>query len=102
MRFDADTRTRLLVDMILDFDPTGSTVEIQVDSTWYPATWIGSPVSASGKWTQTARTTAYFAGPLHATPAGATVLTTGRHSTQTRIVSGGDTIAADSTPIDVK
>ena len=101
-RFDTGSRTQLLVDMTLDFDPTGSTVEVEVDGTWYAATWIGSPVSASGRWMQTARTTAYFAGPAHAAPAGATVLATGRRYTQTRVTASGTTIVFDSTPIDVK
>lgn len=101
MKFDAGTRTRLLVRMELDFDPTGSTVEVKVDSTWYPATWQGSAAQANGKWTQTARTTGYFAGPEVASPAGATVLTATRHNTQTRVTSGSDVIVADSTPIDV-
>lgn len=103
MKFDAGTRTRLLVKMELDFDPTGSTVEVKVDSTWHPATWQDSPVQSGGKWTQTARTTDYFAGPEVANPAGATVLgiSPARHLTQTRVTSGSDVIVADSTPLDV-
>lgn len=101
MRFDSGTRTRLLVDMTLDFDPTSSNIDVQVDDAWAAATWQGSPVSSGGKWTQTARTTEYFAGPDHATPADATVLAKGRHLTQTRVVSGGDTIVKDSEPVDV-
>lgn len=104
MRFDAGTRTRILAAMTLDFDPTGSTVEIRVDSTWYAATWQGAPVSAGGKWTQTARTTGYFAGPEVSVPAGAVVLTatpTPRHLTQTRVTSGSDIIVADSDPVDI-
>lgn len=100
MRFDAGTRTRLLATMTLDFDPTGSTVEVKVGSTWFPATWQGSPVQSGGNWTQTARTTAYFAGP-DADASGATALTAGRHLTQTRVTSGTDIIADDSDPIDV-
>lgn len=100
MRFDAGTRTRLLATMTLDFDPTGSTVEVKVGATWFPATWQGSPVQSGGKWTQTARTTAYFSGP-DADSSGATALTAGRHLTQTRVTSGTDIIADDSDPIDV-
>ena len=104
MRFDAATRTRLIATMTLDFDPTASTVEVKVDGTWYPATWLGAPVLASGKWTQQARTTGYFAGPEVALPAGAVVLTvtpTPRHLTQTRVTSGSDIIVADADPVDV-
>lgn len=57
-------------------------------------------VAISGtRWTQTARTTGYFAGP-GATPDGAAVLTAGQHATETRVSwAGGDTIAEASTPI---
>ena len=108
MKLHPSTRARLIADITLDFDPTGSTVEVSVDGTWYPASWIGSPVHrniyANGatvdRWTQTARTTGFFAGPS-ATPAGAVVLaTTPRHTTKVR-VTGTDTLVNDSTPIDV-
>ena len=100
MKFDAGTRTRLLVKMELDFDPTGSTIEVKVDTAWHAATWQGSAVQSGSKWTQTARTTGYFAGP-EATPAGATALTATRHLTQTRVTSGADVLVADSDPLDV-
>ena len=100
MKLNPATRTRLLVDVTLDFDPTGSTVEVSVDGTWYAATWLGSPVAKAGRWTQTARTTGYFAGPT-ATASGAVVLAAGpRHFTRTR-VTGTDTLVNESTPIDV-
>lgn len=104
MRFDAGTRTRISAKMTLDFDPTGSTVEVKVDSTWYPATWQGAPVVSDGVWTQTARTTGYFAGPDVAAPAGAVVLgvtPTARHLSKTRVTSGGDIIERDADPVDV-
>lgn len=103
MRFDAGTRTRILVTMELDFDPTGSTVEVKVDGIWYPATWQGTPVSASGKWTQTARTTGYFAGPEVASGsvAGAVVLTGPVIATQTRVTLSGDIIVADANNITI-
>lgn len=102
MKFDTGTKTRVIADMTLDIDPTGSTIEVQVDSTWYAASWLGSPVSASGKWTQSAQTTGYFAGPDVASPGSAVVLATGRHLTQTRVTQGSDILVEDSTPIDVK
>lgn len=101
MKFDAGTRTRILATMSLDFDPTGSTVEVKVDSTWYPATWQGTATQSGGTWTQIARTTAYFAGP-EATLGPANLLALGRHVTQTRVTSGTDIITADSDPIDVR
>lgn len=101
MKFDAGTRTRIIATMTLDFDPTGSTVDVKVGATWYPATWQGSPVASAGKWTQAARTTGYFAGPEVASPDGAVVLAGPRHLTQTRVTSGTDIIVADSSPVDV-
>ena len=103
MRFDAGTRTRILADMTLDFDPSSplSTVEVKVGAVWYAATWQGAPVAASGKWTQTARTTGYFAGPEAAVVAGTVLLTATRHLTQTRVTAGTDVIVADSSPVDV-
>lgn len=102
MRLDDETRTRLFVDMTLDVDPTGSTVEVSIDGTWHACDWQGTPASAGGKWTQTARTTGYFAGPT-ATPDGAAVLAAGRHLTQTRVSwVGGDSLVEPSSPIDVR
>lgn len=102
MRLDDETRTRLFVDMTLDVDPTGSTIELSIDGTWHSCDWQGTPTQSGGKWAQTARTSGYFAGP-GATPDGATVLTVGRHLTQTRVTwTGGDTLVEPSTPIDIK
>lgn len=101
MRFNAAKRTRLLVDVVCDIDPTGSTVEVKVDADWHAAEWQGSPVAAGKKWTQTARTVDYFAGP-DATPAGATVLAIGRHETKARVTKGGDVLVDESTPVDVR
>ena len=108
MKLNPSTRARLIADVTLDFDPTGSTVEVAVDGTWYPASWQGTAVKRAvfvngatvDRWTQTARTTGFFAGPT-ATPAGAVVLAaTPRHQTQVR-VTGTDVLVNDSTPIDV-
>jgi hypothetical protein len=99
MKLHTDTRTRLFIDMTLDMDPAATTVELAVDGTWFPATWQGVAVQAGGKWTQTARTVGYFAGPT-ATAAGAVVLAAGRHPTKTR-VTGPDTLVAESSPVDV-
>lgn len=101
MRFNAATRTRLLIDVTCDIDPTGSTVEVKLDDTWYPATWLGAAVPAGEKWTQTARTVSYFAGP-DATAAGAVVLPRGRHMTKARVTQGGDVLVAESSAVDVR
>lgn len=101
MRLDDQTRTRLFVDAELDVDPTGSTIELSVDGTWHPCDWQGAPTQKAGKWTQTARTSGYFAGPA-ATADGATVLAVDRHLTQTRVSwPGGDSLVEPSSPIDV-
>lgn len=103
LKFDEGTRTRIFARMTLDFDPTGSTVELQVDDEWYDATWLGSPVRLGEKWTQTARTDGYFAGPDVETPDSAVVLSDGlpRHRTKTRITLDQDVIVANSTVIEV-
>ena len=109
MRFDAATRTRILNDMELGIDPTGSTVEVKVGAAWYAATWLGVAVVTETdpktglpkKWTQTARTTGYFAGPEAAVVAATVLLTATRHLTQTRVTAGTDVIVADSSPVDV-
>lgn len=105
MNLDADSRTRIYADITLTYDPTGSTVEIKIDSTWYPASWQASAVYAGGKWAQTALTDGYFSGP-QAPAAGpdtsSVVLIPGRHHTQVRVTTGDQIIAADSAPIDVR
>jgi hypothetical protein len=106
MILDASTRTQILVDMTLSFDPTGSTVELQVDGgAWHAATWQDTAttigVGKDKRWMQSARTSDYFAGPL-ATAAGATVLTAGKHLTQTRVTLGGQELANNSSPIYVE
>ena len=107
VKFETDTNTRLLVDMAVEVDPSGTTVEIKVDGTWYAATWQGSAVSSTRTvnglsrttWRQTARTTGYFAGPDVAVPGSSVVLALGRHPTKTRVTSGQDVITEDSTPV---
>jgi hypothetical protein len=82
MRLDEDAKEYLWWDAELTFDPTGSTVEIEVDGTRYAMAWQGSPVvvTAGKKWTQTARTTTKFAGSTVTPGAGVVVLTPGTHT----------------------
>lgn len=104
MKIHPASKKRLLVDMTLDVDPTGSTVEINVDGTWYDAEWLDDPVHhvADPHWTQTARTIDKFAGP-DAPPGGATVLALGRHKSSTRVtLTDGDALVATSSSIDVR
>ena len=101
MKMHTATRTRITIDMTLDFDPTGSTLAYKVDTTWHPCTWQGSPTQAGGKWTQAAQTTGYFAGPGHPSPDGATVLSVGRHFTETRVTTATGDITARSETVDV-
>lgn len=100
MNFDSETRTRLIVTVVTDFDPADATLEVKVDTTWHAATWTGAAVKSSNRWTRVGRTVGYFAGP-DATPNGATVLVKGRHATDTRVTAGGDQIVWPSTPVDV-
>ena len=103
MKFKPGTRTRIRISLELDFDPTGTDVELCIDGVWRPATWEGASVEdpVTKTWTQSARTVNYFAGPDVADPAGAIVLDRGRHMTATQVTSGMDVITADSSPIDV-
>jgi hypothetical protein len=111
VRFNTGTCTRLLVDLTLDFDPTGWTVEVQVDSDWLAAEWLDTPVSrvvaqrdggSRTIWTQTARTIRPVAGPTSGSAlADRLDVARGRHLTRTRLSLAGETITADSTPLDV-
>lgn len=101
MKLNDDTRTRLLVDVVLDVDPAGATLELKIDDTWYPCDWQGAATESGGKWSRAGRTSGYFAGPT-VPPDGAVVLDGPRHLTETRVAwVGGDTIVERSTPIDV-
>lgn len=102
LEFDAGTLTRILDDVVLSFDPTGSTVEIKVDSTWHAAIWLDTPVECDKKWMQTAQTVEYFAGPEVSTPGAAVLLSSApRHRTQTRVTKGNDIIVSDASQIQV-
>lgn len=103
LKFDAGTTTRIIVAVTLDFDPTGSTVELKVDSTWYDAIWLDTPVECDGVWKQEAQTAKYFAGPEVTTLGFNTVQLSNvfRHRTQTRVTLGDDIIVADSSTIEI-
>lgn len=101
MKFDNETRAKITLTVTTDFDPADATVELWVAGDWHPCTWQSVATISGGKWTRRAQTDDYFAGPAVAAPAGATVLTAGRHLTQTRVTLDGDQIVAASTPIDV-
>ena len=102
-KLNDETRTRLLIDMELDTDPTGSTVELKVDGTWYPATWLETPTGGGEVWRQTSRTETFFAGPaVDAPPAETVVLELGRHLLETRVTfTDGDTVTKTAGFIDV-
>jgi hypothetical protein len=95
MKFDAGTRTRIFVDVTLDFDPTGSTIELRVDSAWHAATWQGSAVVGTGSWTQTAQTVDYFVGPDVTDQSGATPVALGIHEQEVRVTKGQDILTRD-------
>lgn len=100
--FDAATHTRLLADVTLDFDPTGTTVEVMVDGAWHAAIWLDSPVQCrENTWEQTAQTVEYFAGPEVLPTNGVLLTSTPRHRTKTRVTKGEDAIVADSSVIAV-
>lgn len=99
VNFDTEARTRLLADMTLDINPTGTTIAIKIDTVWHPAEWLDQPVVQGNRWAQTARTTGTFVGPAAANQASATQLTAGTHTTKTKVVSGTDELVEDANPI---
>ena len=101
MKINPGSRVKLTLTTEATFDPTGSTIELSVDGVWHPATWLGTPTATGSKWTQSAETTEWFAGPV-ATANGAVVLATGRRSTEGRLTNGGQVIAFATDPIDVQ
>lgn len=109
MKFNRRSHTRILDDLTISFDPTGSTVELGIraaDGTvdWYDAEWLEDPVQVSEDppiWSQTAQTVGYFAGPDSDAPGEAVTLTAGRHYTHSRVSSGQDVIVGASSAIDV-
>ena len=101
MKMHTATRTRITIDMSLDFAPTGSTRASRIDATWHPCSWQGAPTNKAGRWTATALTDGWFAGPGHPDPAGAVVLQVGRHFTETRVTTASGDITARSETVDV-
>lgn len=99
MNLNDETRTRILIDVTdITATPVGSTVSLKIGDTYYAATWQGSPVldASTGTYSQTARTTPYFAGPAVPTGdvAGAEVLQLGRYDVEAKVTfAGGDIIA---------
>lgn len=95
MNLNDDSRLQIEFEVDVPRDPTGSTVTLKVgesSTTWNAASWIGTPTlggtTARPRWTQTAETVGFFAGPAVLTGdlAGATVLPIGRHSCEARLV----------------
>lgn len=100
---DDDARLYLYADLTLSVDPTGSTVQLEVDATKYAMTWQGTPVAASGVWKQTARTTAKFIGSAVTVTSSDVQLTSGRHPTQALVtMADGQVIPGSSVPLDVR
>lgn len=62
MIIDDDAKVFIYWDATLTFDPTTSTVELDISGTRYAMTWQGSPVVVGNKWLQTAKTTQLFRG----------------------------------------
>lgn len=99
--FDPASRTKLYVDVALDFTPTGSTIELKIDATWYPVTWQGAPVQVESVWEQTGLTDGYFAGPD--APLGpAVLLSRASHPTQVRVTSGTQITVSDCEALHVR
>lgn len=87
-------RTRFHVDNLAStFSPTS--VKLAVDGTEYDTSVV---TTGSGPYVSTVTTTAFFAGPAHATPAGATVLAYGLHTVEVRITGSDGTTLAKQFP----
>lgn len=101
--FDADTVARITVTVTLDFNPTGSIIELKVGSVWHDAVWLGTPVECeNGEWKQDAQTLEYFAGPdVSALMFGTVQFSESRYRTKTRVKVGDNLIAWDSTQIQI-
>jgi hypothetical protein len=80
MKIDRDAQLYIYWDAVIDADPTGSTVVLEVDETPYGMDWMGTPVRTGvSTWFQTARTQMRFLGSGR-TPTGSDVqLTAGAH-----------------------
>ena len=108
MRLDDDALEYLWWrDADMTFDPTGSTVVLEVDGTPRAMTWQGSPVQvgsgSSAKWVQTARTNMKFAGSAVSVTNPDIQLTVGRHMAQPIVTTAdGQKVPGPEFPIDVK
>lgn len=103
MRLDDDAKLFVWYDFTLSFDPTGSTVGLDVDGTRHPMEWQATPVEAGSSWTQTAKTTERFCGTAATAGTGDVALTAGRHMAQAIVTPGdGQVVPAAEFAIDVK
>ena len=64
MIIDDGAKLYIYWDATLTFDPTTSTVQLQINNTYYAMAWQSTPVYSGGKWRQTAKTTQLFGGSL--------------------------------------
>jgi len=103
VRIDDDARLYIWWDATLTFDPATATVELDVDGTRYPMTWQGAAVSAGGKWTRTARTSAMFVGTARTVSGSDVKLTAGRHVAEPIVTAADGQVVPVSypTPVDV-
>lgn len=103
MTLDDDARVYLTGSLTVSVDPTGSTVELEVDGSRYPMAWVGSPVASSGRWVQDAKTTYRFCGS-NATAVGSDVkLTAGTHAAQILVtLTDGQVVPGSNQRIEVQ
>lgn len=105
MEFNSATRAQLVFTVTLDFDPTDSTLEAQIDDDgWVACAWDDDPevtgLGVNRTWVQKGHTTGYYKGP-DASGTG-TSLTAGLHQVSTRVSpDGGGNIAHYAGPLDV-
>lgn len=99
MKIDDDARVHLWFDGILSFDPATATIELDVDGTRYPMTWVDTAVwDGEKEWRRTARTTGRFIGSAR-TPSGPDIqLTAGRHMAEPIVTSADGQVVPTAYP----
>jgi hypothetical protein len=103
MIFNDDDRKQIDIDITVNVNPTAAVLTLGIDDSRYSTTWLGPatplPPTPLGEtlWTRTARTDAWFAGPL--VPPGILAVEPIDYGThQTEVVCAiGDTVIAHHT-----
>jgi hypothetical protein len=101
--FNSANVTRIIVDFVLDIEPTDATkAYVWIGDAWHECTWIGATTTQGRKYMRTGRTIRYFRGPRAETgPAGSYLLGRRQYPTKIKVKQGDDEVVAASETIDV-